>query len=316
MNWSLQPATMIAALAVGMSSPLKGITINGFVLDEAVIPVTHIKRAAPEKDYIPSIDDTKWLSASEQSLLSNEDEVISVTVGAETRAYPLRILVWHEIVNDTIGDTPVVVTYSALTGSAIVFEPGITATGERREFGGSGLLYNSGILFYDRENEYLWSQLRMSGVSGEACDEELPMVPSRRLTWAVWKRLYPQGQVLSPETGHERDYAGEWPYSEYANDRATLFPFDINRNEFSTKERVVGLRIGEYSRCWPMEKLRGKGELYDTVGTHQVTVKFDEKNNEVLVADMMTGKPMPVVSTYWFGWQAFYPDTSVWIPFD
>jgi hypothetical protein len=289
-------------------------TINGFVVEETSIPITHIVRAAPAKDSIASLDEPKFLNALAVDWLEDEDEVISVTIGFETRAYPLRILVWHEVVNDQFGDQPLVVTYSALSGSAMVFKPGVNQAGTPRSFGVSGLLYNSCLLMYDRENEELWSQLRMQGVSGSVMKEPLEMIPGTRMSWSAWKKKNLMGQVLSNETGHDIDYSDEWPYGDYAQQAETIFPFDVNRNELQTKERVIGVVEGESARCWPLEKLKEKGELYDAIGPRPIRVQYDEKNDRVKISDISTGDEIPVVSAFWFAWQAFYADTSIWTP--
>ncbi len=100
---------------------LSAITINGFVVDDTAVPVEHLVRAAPAKDSINSINDPNWVSLTDCDFLETDDELISITIGEETRAYPLRILVWHEIVNDTFGEQAVALTHSALTGSAVAF---------------------------------------------------------------------------------------------------------------------------------------------------------------------------------------------------
>lgn len=302
-------------LMLGLSGlTLKGATINGFNIDERSVPATHLVRAAPAKDSIQAVMTPVFIDPSECTWLVDEDEVLSVTIGDETRAYPLRLLVWHEIVNDQIGDEPVVVTYSALSGSGVAFAPGRRADGAPHTFGVSGILYNSCLLMYDHETESLWSQMAMTCLAGARNGESLEMLPTRRMTWGRWKQAFPAGQVLSRQTGIEADYEGEWPYGDYAEDRATIFPFDINRNEFGTKERVIGYSDGESERCWPLEKLKEKGQMYDAIGSRTLKVFYDEKTDEVKVQDMRSREELPVISAYWFAWQAFHPDTTVWFP--
>ena len=289
-------------------------TLNGFLVEETSIPIVHIVRAAPAKDSIISINAPSFTPSNEAGWLKDTDEVISVTQGLETRAYPLPILVWHEVVNDNFGDVPLAVTYSALSGSAMVFKPGQNKDGSPRSFGVSGLLYNSCLLMYDRENEELWSQLRMQGVSGSVMDQSLEQVVSSRMSWKAWKSKYPGGQVLAKPAESEINYEDEWPYGDYATVAETIFPFDVNRNEFPTKDRVVGVVDGESMRCWPLKKLQEKKQLYDAVGPRPISVTYDENLGTVRIADITTNEELPSVSVYWFAWQAFYPDTSVWIP--
>lgn len=306
--------SLLLALLLVVPAFAQQATINGFLVEETSIPIPHIVRAAPAKDSIASLDDPKFVNAQKVDWLKDEDEVISVTIGFETRAYPLRVLVWHEIVNDKLGDQALTVTYSALSGSVVVFKPGVNKDGSPRSFGVSGLLYNSCLLMYDRENEELWSQMRMKGVSGSVRDEPLEMVNAVRTSWGAWKKKHLMGEVLSIETGHDINYADEWPYGDYAEQAETIFPFDINRNELPTKARVIGVVEGDSARCWPLEKLKEKRELYDAIGPRPIRVQYDEKNDRVKVSDISTGDEIPVVSLFWFAWQAFYADTSIWTP--
>jgi len=308
-------AASLASMMVG--GPIaQAITINGFAVDDTAVPVEHLVRAAPAKDSINSIDSPIMIGAASVDFMQPEDELISITIDGMTHAFPLRILVWHEVVNTKIAEQPVVLTYSALTGSAVAFEPGTNSRGEPRSFGVSGVLYNSGLLFYDRETESLWSQLKMMGVSKDFVEEPLVQVPSRRMTWEAWQDAYPAGLVLSVDTGFDNDYLGEWPYGDYAEQKETIFPFDISadRNEFTTKERMIGMVEGWATRAWPLEELKKRGQLFDAIGARPIQVAYNESTGDVLVTDITNGEALPHVSVYWFAWQAFYPDSSVWRP--
>lgn len=303
-------------LLLGSSPGVRGITINGFVVDDTAVPVEHLVRAAPAKDSISSIDSPVMVEAATVDFMNADDELISITVGEETHAFPLRVLVWHEVVNTEIGGKPVVLTYSALTGSAAAFEPGTNSEGNPRSFGVSGVLYNSGLLFYDRETESLWSQLKMMGISKDHMEEPLEQVTSRRMTWDAWSRTFPQGKVLSVDTGFTNDYRGEWPYGDYAEQKETIFPFDISpdRNEFGTKERMIGMVEGWAARAWPLEQLKKRGQLFDAIGARPIQVTYQESTGDVVITDITNGEALPHVSVFWFAWQAFYPDSSVWRP--
>ena len=316
---NLSPAIAVVVTGLMMLGTLvtanaQQATINGFVVEETSIPITHIVRAAPAKDSIASLNEPTFVSPAEVDWLSDDDEVMSVTIGLDTRAYPLRILVWHEIVNDQFGGEALAITYSALSGSAVVFKSGAQSDGTPRSFGVSGLLYNSCLLLYGREKEELWSQLRMKGVSGSAMDQPLEPVVATRMSWKGWKQKFIAGQVLSNKTGSDINYADEWPYGDYAEQAETIFPFDVNRNELPTKERVIGIVEGDFARCWPLEKFKEKGQLYDAIGERAIRVVYDQKSDMVKITDIDTGAEIPWVSTYWFAWQAFNADTSIWMP--
>lgn len=308
--------TLAALIVGGFATTGHAITINGFLVDDTAVPVEHLVRAAPAKDSINSIDSPTFVAADEVDFLTDEDEVFSVTVEGTTRAYPLRVLVWHEVVNDRFGDQPVAMTYCALTGSGVAFDPGENADGTPREFGVSGVLYNSCLLFYDRATESLWSQLKMMGVSKDFVEEPLAQIPTRRMTWAAWREAFPDGEVLTIDTGMENDYMGEWPYGDYADQKETIFPFDISpdRNEFETKERMIAMVEGWAARAWPLEALKKRGQMFDAIGARPIQVTYNEKTDDVVITDITTGKEVPHVSVFWFAWQAFYPDSSVWRP--
>jgi hypothetical protein len=166
---------------------------------------------------------------------------------------------------------------------------------------------------YDRASESLWSQLKFMGISKDFVEEPLTPVAIRRLTWANWKKTFPDGRVLSSETGFDNDYASEWPYGNYANEKETIFPFDINpdRNEFGTKERMIGMAEGWAARAWPLEKVKAKGQLFDALGARPIQIIYQEDTNEVLITDITNGEQVAAVSVYWFAWQAFYPETEL-----
>lgn len=312
----LRRGAVLAAALGGFVSTVQGITINGFEVDDTAVPVEHLVRAAPAKDSIKSIDAPEFWSIDECDFLSDEDELFSITVDGKTRTYPLRVLVWHEVVNDMIGDQAVVMTYCALTGSGVAFDPGENSDGSKREFGVSGVLCNSCLLFYDRASESLWSQLKMMGVSKDFVEEPLEQMPTRRMTWEAWRNEFPDGEVLAIPTGAENDYMGEWPYGDYADQKETIFPFDISpdRNEFGTKERMISAVEGWAARAWPLEALKDRKQLFDAIGARPIQVTYHEKTDDVVIADITTGKEVPHVSVFWFAWQAFYPDSSVWRP--
>jgi len=148
----LSPAMAIFIAALGGSANVR----NGFDLSNATIPQNEILPGGPPRDGIPSIDQPHLIKPSDVDFLGEGDRVISVKIGNEVRAYPLRILNWHEIVNDQIGDEPVAVTYCPLAGTSIVFDRQVN--GRKLSLGVSGLLYQSTLIMYDRETESLWPQ--------------------------------------------------------------------------------------------------------------------------------------------------------------
>ena len=215
--------SVLAAVALllpatpGVAAPVER---NGFVLEPASVAVAEILAGGPLRDGIPALDEPANVPAS-AAPWDDEDLVIGLEVEGEARAYPLAILVWHELVNDRLGGRPVLVSYCPLCGTGIVFDRRIA--GRERSFGVSGLLYRSDLLLYDRETESLWSQISAEAVTGPSRGQRLTLVRSRMLPWGTWRRRHPATTVLSRQTGHQRRY-GSSPYGDYARSERLVFP--------------------------------------------------------------------------------------------
>lgn len=296
----------------GNSSRSTDHRVNGFDLSSLSIPREEIHRGGPPRDGIPAIDAPKFVTIAEASFLKPDDLVVSVSRAGETRAYPLRILVWHEIVNDAIGTNYFSVTFCPLCGTCMVFDR--EYAGRKLDFGVSGLLYRSDVLMYDRQTESLWSQLRMSGVSGEFNRMKLKHLFSEHLTFAAWRHKYPSGKVLSTDTGHRRNYA-VLPYRGYEKRQEIMFPVGDIRPDLKNKDWVIGLIVDEVPYAAPMNSIKDH-EMRVGSGRRTITVRFDETSQAAEVRELATGAPWPYVKAYWFAWQAFYPTTRVLTPDD
>jgi hypothetical protein len=296
---------MMTVLAL---TPLHAAKKLGFNLDNARIPVAEIHEGGPPRDGIPSIDRPKFVTVARAKFLSDDDLIVSVTHAGETRAYPLRILVWHEIVNDRIGHLSINVSYCPLCGSAMVFDRSIE--GRVLEFGVSGLLYQSDVLMYDRQTESLWSQLAMVAVSGPFAGRPLRLLPAQHMTWRAWKTEFPDGRVLSIDTGHNRDYKRQ-PYEEYERTPSLMFPVRTNRQDLPPKAWVAGVVIDGVARAYANDRLPDGVDIEDIIGTTAVRIRFDRASRRITISDA-AGAPVPFTPAYWFAWQAFNPDTTVW----
>jgi Protein of unknown function (DUF3179) len=302
---------LIAAILLAtLSSAALAEKRNGFDLSNASIPVSEILGGGPPRDGIPSIDAPKFVRPDAANFLRDDDIVLSLTRGETTRAYPLRVLVWHEIVNDTLADEPVAVTYCPLCGTGMVFDRFVA--GKARMFGVSGLLFQSDVLMYDSQSESLWSQLKMEAVSGPDVGKKLRWLPSEHLTWKAWRAKHPGGEVLSTDTGHHRNYDGD-AYADYFAREETMFPVPKKRAEFPNKTWVLGVIVGGKAKAYPVDKLPDGRAVKDTLGGEAVTVTFHRTERRPDVRDA-AGKPLPSVMVFWFAWQAFYPQTAVWTP--
>jgi len=305
-------AFSVFALALLLAAPLPAGAEqrNGFDLSNATIPVAEILGGGPPRDGIPSIDAPKFIRPADAAFLRDDDIVLSLTRGAATRAYPLRVLVWHEVVNDTLGGEAVAVTYCPLCGTGMVFDRDIG--GKVRTFGVSGLLFQSDVLMYDRQRESLWSQLKMQSVSGPDAGTKLRWLPSEHLTWKAWKAKHPAGEVLSTDTGHPRNYDGA-AYAEYFAREETMFPVPKTRTEFPNKTWVLGVIVNGKAKAYPVEKLPDGKAVEDKLGGEPVSITFHHAERRPEVRDAK-GQPLPAVMVFWFAWQAFYPGTEIWKP--
>lgn len=300
---------MLTAFA-SLGSVADAASMLGFNLDRATIPVRDIHAGGPPRDGIPSIDRPQFVPPARASLLQDDDMVVSFSHDGETRAYPLRILVWHEIVNDRIGDLAINVSYCPLCGSAMVFDR--TIEGRQLEFGVSGLLYQSDVLMYDRQSESLWSQLAMEAVSGPLVGQKLRLLAAEHLTWRAWRTKYPHGRVLSTDTGHSRDYE-RMPYEGYDKSSRLMFPVNRQRKDLPTKANVAGVVLAGVARAYPYDRLPDGQTVEDKVGETSVRIHFDRASRQFSITDSL-GNPLPYAPAYWFAWQAFYPETTVWAP--
>ncbi|MBI4588475.1 MAG: DUF3179 domain-containing protein [Candidatus Rokubacteria bacterium] len=240
---------------------------------KALVSLDEILPGGPPPDGIPAIDRPKFVAPKEaDGWLTAKEPVLAVELNGEARAYPLQILTWHEIVNDTIGGRAVSVTYCPLCNSGIVFDRRI---GEKTyDFGTSGMLYKSDLVMYDRQTHSLWAQMEGRAIVGDLAGVRLTMLPANTLAYGDWKRLYPGGQVLSRDTGHGRMY-GRNPYDGYdqPNSHPFLY-FDKVDPRLPPKERVAGVLIGDKARAYPFGLLANRKVVADAVGGHPVVVFY------------------------------------------
>ncbi len=284
---------------------------NGFDVSDASVPQDKILRGGPPRDGIPAILDPKFLSVAEVTYLKDTDEVLGFIQDGDARAYPLRILVHHEIANDTVGDVPIAVTYCPLCGTCMVFDRRMD--GETFTFGVSGLLYQSDVLMYDHQSESLWSQLKMESVAGDHVGTAMRWLDSKQMTWAAWKAAYPDSRVLSPDTGFARNY-GRDAYSSYKRSNRLMFPVPETRTELKRKAWVGGVIVKGISKAYPIEALAESPTPFsDTIGGEEIEVVYDAEAKTVTIT-ASDGVAIPTVQVYWFAWQAFYPDTLLHTP--
>ena len=298
--------TIFIAHATDLSA--KSRKISGFDVSNATVPRKEILHGGVGRDDIPSIDNPLFITPDQARFLQPRDYVVSVTVGETTRAYPLRILNHHEIVNDSIGDEYFAVTYCPLCGTAMVFDRKVE--NRVRTFGVSGLLYNSDVLMYDRESESLWSQLGITAIAGPMAGTTLQWRNSAVMKWKAWKERYPTGKVLSTETGKFRNYDSN-PYTDYERSSSTMFPVPFDRKELKKKDLIFGIVIDGKAKAYQAAHFPPGKAFSDSVNGRNILVTLDAESGQFQAVDAKTRDIIPSVRAYWFAWQAFYPDTEV-----
>ena len=217
-----------------------------------------ILSGGPAKDGIPSIDRPKFVPALGDTQLIDTEPVIGLEVHGDARAYPLRILIWHEIANDVVGGVPVAVTYCPLCNAAIVFERRLGDL--TLEFGTTGKLRNSDLIMYDRQTESWWQQFSGEAIVGQMTGQSLKLVPARLESFALFKQRHPQGQVLVPENSSLRDY-GRNPYAGYdTSARPFLYRGDLPKG-IDPMARVVAVRSRDAPIAVTLELVRAQTSL-------------------------------------------------------
>jgi hypothetical protein len=305
MRWCAISLLLTALAGTACAEPVK----NGFDLAAALVPPEAIASGGPPRDGIPAIDRPRFAPAADVKFLRDEERVLGVSRNGIAKAYPVRILNWHEIVNDSFGTERVVVTYCPLcgTGMAYLAEVG----GRRLGFGVSGLLYNSDVLLYDRETRSLWSQLLSQAVSGPMKGTRLTVIPLAHTSWSDWRTRHPETLVLTPQTGYVRDYERD-PYAGYERSAEIWFGVQQRSDRYHPKELVIGLEINGRFKAYPFTALeRAAAGLRDVVGGRAIVVRFDARHRTGAVYDAASDEEIPAVIAYWFAWYAFHPETEL-----
>jgi hypothetical protein len=316
---------------------------------KAIVPLDKIVSGGPPQDGIPSIDIPKFISAAEaDKILEDRELVVGLNINGDIRAYPLQILVWHEIVNDIVGGSPVAVTYCPLCFTNQVFNR--TVDGKTVEFGTSGKLYNSNLVMYDRTSNSLWSQALGQAIVGKHAGVKLDRIPFDVAFWRDWKQLYPDSKVLSRDTGSTRPYGAD-PYGDYYTNGDLFFPVSNKDDRLGLKEIIVGLENSGLYKAYKLQQIEDSGVLNDRIGNKSVALfslypfmvrAFDstidgqnldflyDKNSSkitdkqtgsewnfdgIATAGAMKGKHLthlPFDEGFWFEWVAFHPETEVY----
>lgn len=236
---------------------------------KSLIDLNELIPGGPGKDGIPAIDNPEFVPADEaESWITYSEPVIAVEFEGEARAYPLQILIWHEIVNDRMKGKPILVTFCPLCYSAIVFDRRVD--GELLEFGVSGFLRHSDMIMYDRKTETLWQQFTGKALVGDYVGTRLNQLNSQIISFSQFRNSYPNGKVLSRNTGHDRPY-GNNPYSGYDDIDNTPF-VETDTEGLPPMEKVIGVKIGDVTKAYPYSITQKQKIIHDTLGDTSVVV--------------------------------------------
>jgi hypothetical protein len=323
--------TQLTSASDGAAEPTLPFAETGYVLgDDIADYASFMMSGGPPPDGIPSIDNPRFVAAG-AARLDPGDMVIGYAHGGEARAYPQRILVLHEIVNDRVGGLNVAITYCPLTATAQGFKRGETTLGV------SGQLLNSNLVMFDRETRSFFSQIAATGLTGQHRGRTLDEVNLIWTTWERWRAAYPDTEVLSDRTGHLRNYNRD-PYGSYnplggyyAQDR-TMFPLMHSSPLHHQKEMVVGGRTAERSAYFVMSDLARDRILatasflavYDAdLDTGYIYVRDGENldiepltdgryqvRGEAYAPDALPLEQVVSVEAFFFAWNAFYPQSE------
>ncbi len=226
---------------------------------------------AKQRDAIPSIDDPQFVRISTaRNYLSDLSPVIVVVIGNEARAYPLDILMWHEIVNDTIKNNPIAVSYCPLCSSEFVYSR--VVNGNTLDFGTSGLLRNSNLIMYDRQSESLWQQFNGQAIVGDYVNNSLTPIPANVVSFKDFYTTYPTGIVLSRNTGYLRNY-GTNPYVNYDNlTNQPMFFKGITDKKLPAMQRILGIEFNNVSKAYPLVSLQKNPIIYDKINDNEYVI--------------------------------------------
>lgn len=278
----------VGALPTGPSA-LESINAPGF--PEPLIDPQEIVAGGPPPDGIPPIENPVFIPVAEaQGFLTSSEAVVALEIDGEARAYPVRVMIWHEIVNDTVAGVPVSVTYCPLCNSAVSYRREVR--GVETTFGTSGLLFASALVMYDRATESLWTHFDGRAVVGMLAGDQLEVIASPLLAWQEFEETYPDGMVLDPgSTGYARAY-GENPYVGYDDESTQPFLFlgDADSRAVA-KQRIVGIELDGDAVALPLDQARGDGAAVTEldVGGGKVVVFWREGQATSLESSSIAG---------------------------
>ncbi|MFD0915734.1 DUF3179 domain-containing protein [Pseudahrensia aquimaris] len=283
------------------------------------VDLSEIMSGGPPKDGIPPLDDPQFVDVSEAANLQPNEPVIGLEINGDARAYPLQVLMWHEIANDVVGGKPVAVTYCPLCNAALVFDA--TLNGKTMSFGTTGKLRNSDLVMYDRGTESWWQQFTGEAIAGSMTGKSLKLVPSRLESWSAFAKRHPKGKVLVPNNPGMRNY-GRNPYIGYDSAAKPFLYNGAMPDGINPMARVVVVRRDDNEPLIvSMQKVRDAGgfesgavKLSWTPGQASALdspVIAEGRDVGAILASDTAGKPLVYDVTFAFVAHAFHPKVTI-----
>ncbi len=310
---------------------------------ERKIRLNEITWGGVRKDGIPALTRPTLVWPQEANYLKGKDLVFGISINGDTRAYPYRIMDWHEMFNDVIGGVPVSLAYCTLCGSGILYKTQIESDNPALIFGSSGFLYRSNKLMYDQKTHTLWNQFSGKPVVGPLTnsDIELEVLPVVTTTWKEWLAQHPDTKVLSSNTGFKRDYSPGVAYGAYFGSEDLMFPAHVKNDSLQQKEQVFGLRISGAKKAWPLKLFETPKAINDNIGIIPIVIignastqtvrayrsegkiftlnhdgkllendkEWRQQETELTGPNNESLARLPGHIAYWFAWSGYFPNT-------
>lgn len=275
------------------------------------------------KDAIAAIDRPRFRPGREVAYLQPGEAVVEFVVGGDARAYPVQVLIWHEVVNDRVGGVPVVVTYCPLCNTARAFDRRVR--GRELTFGVSGKLRNANLVMFDRETESWWQQFGGTALVGQYAGARLRRLPTRIVSWREFLQAHPDGLVLlRPRARDPRYGINPYPYYDAPSSRPTFLYANAGDRRLPPKERVVLIERRGDAVAVPLSVLRRKEAVRVRVGGRAVVIRrvgwTASPLHEVgiargrrlpVVGVVGNGRPVPFDTPFWFSVAAFRPNVRL-----
>ncbi len=295
---------LVLSLTLMISGPGWSIEINGFDLSSELMDANTVIRLGSVDFPKQALDEVKTETISNTEW-EESNLIMGVAINGEARAYPLAIMMWHQIVNDELGGVPVLVTFCRLCGTGLVYDR--VVDNKQLTFGMSGLIYRADILLYDKETNSLWSRFLDESVAGPSQGQPIFDLPYRITSLAEWKQLYPESTVISRNTGFDIDYS-KTP-SGTSSLGESVFAAMPTELRYHPDMPVIGVSRNGKAKAYPAgEVLISAGKVTDQFGGANLTIEYTVTQQ---LFSHQIGNQLTVEQTTWGTWTDAHPDTAV-----